>query len=191
MLISGMAIAVIALLTTFSYRLRVGSRFEALTTRLWLGSFGRLLFRSAAQGAAPDPAVLLSRSGAARQSLAGLVAALKPSEQKELGEAPEVICALEQRVRELETRAREIDATPIDAQRATTAGAGDAVRASREALLSELHSARTSVAARRGLMVGTLEEFRVALIRMRAGIADASALRTHLESANRLLAERE
>jgi hypothetical protein len=190
MLLSGAPIAMIVALTTFSQRLRVGSRYSALTTRLWLGSFGRVLFRSASRGAEADPAVQLTRSVAASRSLAGLIAALEPADQGQLGETRRVVAQLEQGMRELERRERQIDDALVDAQRGVSSTVtGAAMRAAREALVTDLNAARSALAKRRQLMAGALEAFRLALIRMRAGIGDASTLRTQLESANRLLAE--
>jgi hypothetical protein len=101
-----------------------------------------------------------------------------------------VIGRLEQGMRELERRARQIDDALVDAQRGGSSTiAGTATRAARESLVNDLEQARTALGERRDRMEGALEAFRIGLIRMRAGIADASTLRAELASANRILAE--
>ncbi len=191
MLIAGVAMAMLTLVGDFSSRLRIGSRSQELTARLWLGGLGRLLFRAATPGAGAVADPLPARANVAPESLTGLVAALKPDDQAQLGEMPELIEALEREAQALATREQEIGEALIEARRVTTSDTDGAGRVSREALVSDLESARATLAARRGRIAGTLEEFRIGLIRTKGGISDASRLRAQLESAGRLLADGE
>jgi predicted Ser/Thr protein kinase len=147
--------------------------------RIWGNPLARLFFWLASLGlgrkkravtAAPEPTeVLLGK--AADQMFDAL-----PKEQRvQLKDLPQVVEALERAAQALRSRRDELDRA--------IAEAGQVGGSRRDAVVAELGAAREEAASRLVTAVTALENLRLDLLRLRAGVADLGELTAALEAA--------
>jgi len=152
------------------------SRFIRL---LWENPLAKLFYRLAAighgkkkpaLGPAPEPTEVLLGKAADQ-----LFDALPKEQRAQLADLPEVIKALEHAAQSLRGRRDELDRTIAEA------GHGGGQR--RDAVVAELGAAREEAAARLGTAVTALENLRLDLLRLRAGVGGLGELTAALEAA--------
>ena len=153
--------------------------------RIWGNPLARLFFRLAALGlgrkhpgvaAAPEPTeVLLGKAAGA------MFGALPREQRARLSDLPHVVAALEAAAQALRARRDELDRA--------IAEAGQAGGGRRDAVVAELAAARADAASRLGTAVTALENLRLDLLRLRAGVGDVADLTAALEAARSVSAE--
>ena len=199
MVIAGVVALSGNLITTGSRtsRAKFASGFGVLVAGLWLGALGKSFFTVAGIGLmkarhsrteAPVDAmahteVLLAKAAD------DLIAALPATDQAQLGAGREVIESLRAHIARLRAREEQLGAAlaevgPLALARAPAmAGANVALVARRDSLANELEQAQRGVAARRASAVVALENIRLQLIRLRAGVGSLSDLTADLNAA--------
>ena len=178
-------------------RTKFTSSFRVLVAGLWLGALGKSFFTVAGIGLmkarhsrteAPVDAmahteVLLAKAAD------DLIAALPATDQAQLEAGREVIESLRAHIARLRAREEQLGAAlaevgPLALARAPAmAGANVALVARRDSLANELEQAQRDVAARRASAVVALENIRLQLIRLRAGVGSLSDLTADLNAA--------
>ncbi|MEX2179252.1 MAG: serine/threonine-protein kinase [Gemmatimonadaceae bacterium] len=163
----------------------------SLLRRLWTSPVGRWLFRVAGIGlskrrggavveSAPTE-VLLGRAAGA------LFDQLPADQRKRLGDVHDVIAGLERAAVALRVRRDELIAAAGDvggAERAGLAGASEAAASPRRAtLVADLEAARAPLEKRLQSAVSALENLRLDLLRLRAGVGHPDDLTASLEEA--------
>ncbi|MEP7326368.1 MAG: serine/threonine-protein kinase [Gemmatimonadota bacterium] len=157
-------------------------RALGLVERMMIGQFGSVLFRLAGLGLRrPDPVV--SGGEATEVVLASAVEdlfeGLAPAIRKRLASLPRVIHRLESHAIALRNREAAIG----DALVRVEIKGGLEQQARQEAVADELVSARVSVRERIGAAVGALENLRLGLLRLIAGVGSPDDLTADLERA--------
>jgi predicted Ser/Thr protein kinase len=163
---------------------------------LWGGAFGKWFFRlaglavrsTASQSASPaHTEVLLAKAAA------DLFAALPSHIQASVGADRAVIARLQSHVERLRKREEQLAAAVAQAGEAAPlsrpsvgGGADAALDARRQDLLHELASAKDSVSARRASAIAALENIRLQLLRLQAGIGTAQDLTADIAAAANL-----
>ena len=153
--------------------------------KLWAGTIGRLVFKIAGIGL-KNPKSLPVPDSAPTEVLLGRAAAdlfehLSADERARLGDVPDVIRRLEHAATGLRGRRDDLIKALADVGGASGSGR-------REQLVVELEEARTAVESRLAQAVGGLENLRLELLRMRAGVGSADGLTGTIEEA-RLVGE--
>jgi len=155
-------------------------RFAGLLRWLWGGPVGRMLFAVSRLGL-KRPRVLLAERAERTEILLGravgdLFEQLRKDQRTRLGDVPEVIARLESAAASL--RARR------DALGTALADVGSPSASPRRAeLAAELGHAREAVEERLATAVAALENLRLDLLRLRAGVARADDLTAAIQEA--------
>jgi serine/threonine-protein kinase len=166
-----------------------GSRWA----RFWEGKPGRLIARAASirLGQRAIPADRPTEFAIALSAEA-LFGSLPKPMRESLGDVPAALRALEAHAHAARARIDEINATLTEAQRGSRARASDGRQ---EALVADLHDARARAEERLSEVVTALENVRLDLLRLHAGVGspegitqDLAAARMLSEDADRLLA---
>jgi hypothetical protein len=175
------AIAIIQVLTDPARE----SLTDWLSRRIFAGRLGRWFFRATgwrmrAQDGTPAGATP-SRHGALT-----LLDTLQGDDKKRLGKARVGLERLEGEIERLQRREKELDAAIIEAKvNAPTLPGG--VSSGQQALLDDLERARRAASERRVTILGTLENIRLSLVRVKSRIGTADDTRRELIEAIRLL----
>ncbi len=147
----------------------------------WRSALGRTIFRVAAwrmKGAidrsAPDAASRVT-GGGPRTVLLALPAALR----RDLRGIDGRLTAMEHELQGFGVREAQLSSAMLEASAPTPAG-GDATR--RDAVVAELGEHMTDIRLQRAAVVGRLEEVRLQLLRLKAGIGSPEAVLAALES---------
>jgi serine/threonine-protein kinase len=196
LLYSGMVLFILGLSSALVASPRFAQRQQRLIGRLWMGVFGRAVFRVAlalrpkfsAAATVPAPGT----SGAS-PSLTGLIAALPAGARRPLGDAARVIGRLEETARALERREQELDQALAEAvggglPNESSAGDGsNTLRLRREQVATELRTARADATGQRGAVLDSLERLRLQLVRLRSGLGTPADMAAEVEEARRVL----
>ena len=185
----GVALELVALGVLRSVVLLKPERMETRRNRfiklVWENPLAKLVFRLAAVGhgkkrsalnPAPEPTEILLGKAADQ-----LFDALPKEQRVQLRDLPEVIKALENAAQALRARRDELDRT--------VAEAGQVGGRRRDAVVAELGAAREEAAARLGTAVTALENLRLDLLRLRAGVGGLGELTAALEAARSVSAD--
>lgn len=150
-------------------------RFELLSSRIWRGSAGRWLFRLAGRGITDPTSVRSGEGAASADSLAGasgpsaLMDSLHTGTRKRLGGVRKTVVALEEELATATRREREIT-TALEEAAATTNGDPHLLADMRARVITELEDARHAVLIQRGELLEHLEQIRLQVVRLKAGV---------------------
>jgi hypothetical protein len=147
----------------------------------WRSSLGRTIFRVAAwrmkgaiDASAPDAGSRVT-AGGPRTVLLALPAALR----RDLRGVDGRLTAMEHELKVLGAREAQLSSAMLEASAPTPSG-GDATR--RDAVVAELGEHMTDIRLQRAAVVARLEEVRLQLLRLKAGIGSPDAVLAALES---------
>jgi hypothetical protein len=158
---------------------KIESRRLRWIERIWGNPLARLFFRLASLGlgrkkpavsAAPEPTEVLLGKAADQ-----MFDALPKQQRDHLRDLPQVVKALERAARVLRSRRDELDGA--------IAEAGQVGGSRRDAVVAELGAARDEASSRLVTAVTALENLRLDLLRLRAGVGDLGELTAALEAA--------
>ncbi len=166
---------------------RMDERRARFIRLMWDNAPMRLFFRFAALGTGTAPA-LPAAAAAPTEVLLGKAAdelfdALPREVRGRLGDLPGVIRALEGAARTLRERRDQLERTIADAGRP----GGDPAR--HDAVIGELAAARDAAAERLRTAVTALENLRLDLLRLKAGVGQTSDLAAALDAARAVSAD--
>lgn len=147
--------------------------------RFWAGSGGRAIFTLFTRRKLRDPVAI--PSGPARASRRGVLTvyeSLLPEQQKAIGDMPGQVRRMEEEAETLADRIRQLQSTLTETGPASP---GDTpatpVEAARRRLRDDVESALTDARTRRNTIATSIEELRLELLRLKAGMGSTDAVR--------------
>lgn len=155
--------------------------YAAMWRRIWSGAPARWFFRFAGIGLKGSAAPAVSSGSAPTEILLGRAAGalfdqLPAEQRKRLGDVHDVIRGLERAAASLRARQDELAKVAAD-----VGSAGDSPRRARA--LADLETARAPLEQRMQSAVSALENLRLDLLRLRAGVGHAEELTLAIEEA--------
>ncbi len=149
-------------------------------TALWLGGLGLRPGRGRPTGGAEPTEVLLHHAAT------GLFGALPKEVRDQVPDVPRLVARLDAAAQAL--RQREVELASAVAQAGAAAGAGldTSVALRRGQLVADMESERNRIRARLASTVATLENIRIGLLRLSAGLGTPSDLTPDLEAAREI-----
>ena len=176
----GVCLGMGTLVSAVAAKSRAG-KLDRRLHQLWIGPVGAWLYRVASRG------VYANEGGAAmgtpsRHGALTLLDTLVGEPKKQLSKARAGLERLEAEVERLGRREKELEAAIVEAKAdAPTLPSGPNGR--QQALVDDLERARREALDRRVLILGSLENVRLAMLRVKSGIGGVAAVEKELEAA--------
>lgn len=160
-------------------------RLDRRAHRLWTGSLGKVLYQSGTwrlkqEEAAPSPA-------SSSRGVVTLLESLPSPARKRLSKARSVLQSLETELEKLDQRDRDLESAANEAKAGSTTAPGVSNQRQTQ-LLSDIDQARQATAARKVAVLSTLENVRLALVRMKSGIGSTDDVERELSEASKVIA---
>jgi serine/threonine-protein kinase len=162
-------------------------RMDRRAHALWTGRIGALLFRLACWRL-PTLAGATTTAASAH-SATTLIDGLDSATRRRLRHARTILGRLDGALGELQRREQELQAAANDVKAGGAPGAATA-GGRQQALLQDLDRARQAVVDRRLAIVSTVENVRLALLRLKSGLGASDDVERELADAGRLLDEK-
>ena len=161
-------------------------RFEQLSGRIWRGPAGRGLFRLAGRGIV-DPAAAGSgtrpdtpESLAAASGPSAMLDSLPTGTRKRLGGVRRLVNDLDRELVTMTRRERDLSTALADAN-ATTGGDPLLLADTRAGVITELEDARQAVLVQRSELLEHLEQIRLQVLRLKAGVGTVNEVQQALQ----------
>lgn len=149
----------------------------------WAGPGGRAIFNLFTRGSPRVAARLSPDSGSARRNVMTVFEALPAAQQRELREVPERVRQLEEEGEALEARVAQLRRTLAESRDpAADSSADESLEGTRRQLRQDVEGAIREARARRTVIANTLEQLRLELLRLQAGVGDTGAVRKVVRS---------
>jgi hypothetical protein len=144
----------------------------------WSGRCGRGVFELFTRGVPRVATRLSPNSGGARRSAMTVFGTLTPGQQRELRDLPDQLRALETEADAIDDRVRQLRRTLAEGrERAADSSADESLEGTRQRLRDDVEAALASAKARRTAIANTMEQVRLELLRIQAGVGDTGAVR--------------
>ncbi|HEV2180655.1 MAG TPA: hypothetical protein VGR59_10055, partial [Gemmatimonadaceae bacterium] len=166
----------------------IGRGANRAAVALWRTGAGRLFFRLAAPARGATAASIGPRPTG--HAILRLLHELPRDLRKQLDDVPLMVLRLEWATSAQDTRERELDRALAEVGPSDVAGAPDIARR-RTSLIDDLQVARDATTSRRDALRAELEQLRLCLVRVRAGIGTATDVRAGLERASAVVSAAE
>ena len=166
----------------------IGRGANRAAVALWRTGAGRLFFRLAAPAKGATAASIGPRPTG--HAILRMLHELPRDLRKQLDDVPLVVLRLEWATSAQDTRERELDRALAEVGPSDVAGAPDIARR-RTSLIDDLRVARDATTSRRDALRAELEQLRLCLVRVRAGIGTAADVRAGLERASAVVSAAE
>jgi hypothetical protein len=164
-----------------------GGRMDRRVHALWTGKVGALLFRVACWRL---PSLAGATTGTSTaHGAATLIDSLDSATRRRLRHARAVLGRLDGALGELQRREQELQAAVSDVKAGGAPAAGTA-SGRQQALLQDLDRARQAAVDRRLAIVATVENVRLAVLRLKSGLGASDEVERELADAGRLLDEK-
>jgi eukaryotic-like serine/threonine-protein kinase len=157
---------------------RVGRKFTKAA--LWLGGIGLVRGRGRMAGTADATEVLLHHAAT------GLFDALPKGVRGQVPDLPRLVAKLDAAAQALRAREAQLASAVAQAGKAAGPGLESAVAARRSQLVAEMDGERRRIRARLVSTIATLENIRIGLLRLSAGLGTPSDLTPDLEAARQI-----
>jgi serine/threonine-protein kinase len=144
----------------------------------WAGAGGRWVFNLFTRGVPRATTRLSPDSGGACRSAMTVFGMLTAAQKRELRDVPEQVRILEAEADAIDDRVRELRRTLAESRdRAADSSADEWLEGTRRQLRDDIEGALAAAKARRTTIANTLEQVRLELLRMQAGVGDSGAVR--------------
>lgn len=195
----GMGLIVVGLLRVATRRIVSSERPQRVAALVWMGPFGRALFRVAGAGLAArsrakDPPPTVSAYG---QRVFALLATFPADDRARLGDTADIVTRLERVVKLEGEREHELERAVLEAASGVD-GLGaeglpgtappSALDSQQAQLVTDLRDAQQLASVRRATAFAALESIRLELLRLRSGLGTADQAQGALRAARAVLA---